>query len=116
MFILLHFAVVISAFKQSLLRKICPESVESSWIVGAEPVIWSVNEGELVTETDEITDSTRTDVFVQLTVNKLSASFPEVGLAKRTYRHSIDLPLDKYCRVFAAEKVHDLADFCLLQG
>lgn len=64
---LLHLAVVISAPRQSFERKMCPESVESSWIVGAEPVICSWNDGELVTEMDEITLSTSTLVFVQFT-------------------------------------------------
>lgn len=36
-------------------------------MVGAEPVIWIANEGEAVTETEEITESTSTDVFVQFT-------------------------------------------------
>lgn len=67
MLIELHFAVVISVLRESFDRYICPESVESSCIIGAEPVIWIVNEGEFVTETDEMTDSTRTDVFVQFT-------------------------------------------------
>ena len=30
-------------------------------------MIWIVNAGEFVTETDEMTDSTRTDVFMQFT-------------------------------------------------
>lgn len=37
-------------------------------MVGAEPVIWMANEGEAVTETADITESTRIEVFVQLTV------------------------------------------------
>jgi len=37
-------------------------------MVGAEPVIWMANEGEAVTETADITESTSTDVFVQFTV------------------------------------------------
>jgi len=36
-------------------------------MVGAEPVIWMVNEGEAVTETADITESTSTDVFLQFT-------------------------------------------------
>ena len=36
-------------------------------MVGAEPVIWMANEGEAVTETEDITESTRTDVFLQFT-------------------------------------------------
>jgi hypothetical protein len=38
-------------------------------MVGAEPVIWRANDGEFVTETVEMTESTKTDVFTQLTVN-----------------------------------------------
>ena len=67
MLMLLHLAVVISTPRHSLERKMWPESVESSWIVGAVPVIWSWNDGELVIAIDEMTDSTRTLVFVQLT-------------------------------------------------
>ena len=37
-------------------------------MVGAEPVIWIVNEGEAVTETEDITESTSTEVFLQFTV------------------------------------------------
>lgn len=37
-------------------------------MVGAEPVICSWNDGELVTAIDEITFSTSTAVFVQFTV------------------------------------------------
>jgi len=43
-------------------------------MVGAEPVIWIANEGEAVTETEEITESTRTEVFVQFTVVFLSGT------------------------------------------
>jgi len=35
-------------------------------------VIWIANEGEAVTEMEDITESTRTDVFVQFTVVPLS--------------------------------------------
>ena len=37
-------------------------------MVGAEPVIWIANEGEAVTETEDTTESTSTEVFVQFTV------------------------------------------------
>ena len=40
-------------------------------MVGAEPVIWIANEGEAVTETADITESTSTEVFVQFTVTFL---------------------------------------------
>jgi hypothetical protein len=63
-----------------------------------------------------MTDSTSTDVFKQLTVNPLGISFPEVGLAIRTYRHSIDLSFDNYCRILAAEEVHDVADLRTVHG
>ena len=43
-------------------------------MVGAEPVIWIANEGEAVTETEDITESTSTDVFVQFTVVSLSST------------------------------------------
>ena len=65
--IALHLAVVISAFRLSFERKICPESVESIWIIGAEPVTWIWKEEELVTETAETTDWTRMEVFKLLT-------------------------------------------------
>jgi len=49
-------------------------------MVGAEPVIWMVNEGEAVTETEDITESTRTEVFVQFTVVFLSGASHKSGL------------------------------------
>lgn len=49
-------------------------------MVGAEPVIWMANEGEAVTETEEITESTRTDVFLQFTVVFLSNAGRDNGL------------------------------------
>ena len=70
----------------------------------------------MVTETDEITDSTSTDVFTQLTVNSLNASFPEVGLAIRTNCHSIDLSFDKYGGVLAAEQIHNMTDLRIFHG
>jgi len=38
-------------------------------------VIWIANEGEAVTEMEDITESTSTDVFVQFTVVPLSSTF-----------------------------------------
>ena len=67
---LLHFAVVISTPRQSFERKMCPESVESSWIVGAAPVICSVKDGELVMAMEEMTFSTSMLVLVQLTTER----------------------------------------------
>ena len=46
----------------------------------------------------------------------MSASSPEVGLSTRTYRHRIDLSFNNYCRVLAAEEVHDMADFRIGHG
>lgn len=43
-------------------------------MVGADPVIWMANEGEAVTETEDITESTRTEVFVQFTEVFLSSA------------------------------------------
>ena len=36
-------------------------------MVGAVPVIWSAKEGEPVTAIEEMTDSTRIEVFLQFT-------------------------------------------------
>jgi len=66
----LHFAVVISAFRLDLDKKICPESVESIWIIGAEPVTWIANDGDLVMDIEETTESIKTAVLVQLTESK----------------------------------------------
>lgn len=41
-------------------------------MVGALPVIWSANEGEFVTETKEITFSTRIEVLTQFTAVMLA--------------------------------------------
>ena len=70
----------------------------------------------MVTETDEITDSTSTDVFTQLTVNLLSAGFPEVGLAIRTNRHSVHLSFDEYGRILAAEQIHNMTDLRIVHS
>ena len=49
-------------------------------MVGAELVIWIANEGEAVTEANDITESTSTEVFVQFTAGFLSGPSRRNGL------------------------------------
>lgn len=61
--IALHLAVMISTPKHDLDKKIWPESVASTWMVGAVPMTCKVNDPELVMEMLEMTESTSNDVF-----------------------------------------------------
>lgn len=114
----LHFAVVISVERQSFERYSVPESVESSWTVGAEPVICSWNEGELVTETEEITDSTNTLVFVQFT--RVTLALARSNYVNRRRQHTegyrVDLALHDDCRVLAAVQVDRLVEVSLIHS
>lgn len=50
-------------------------------------MIWMVKDGELVTETDEMTDSMRTDVLTQFTIAAVSSA--TMGSQKVTYQESL---------------------------
>lgn len=54
---------MISTPKHDLDKKIWPESVASTWMVGAVPVTCRANDPELVMEMLEMTESTNNDVF-----------------------------------------------------
>ena len=73
-------------------------------------MICSANDGELVTDTDEMTDSTRTLVFVQLTRSTDEHKDDSVKDIPRTDGDRVDLALDDDRRVLAAEKVHCLTE------
>ena len=77
-------------------------------MVGAFPVICNAKEGEFVTEMDEITDSTSTDVFVQLTNKSISQNICQVRPAlTKCYR--IDLSFYDNSRTLAAIQVDRMA-------
>ena len=77
-------------------------------MVGAVPVICNAKEGEFVTEMDEITDSTSTDVFVQLTNKSISQNICQVRPAlTKCYR--IDLSFHDDSRTLAAIQVYRMA-------
>jgi len=72
----LHLAVMISTPKHDLDKKIWPESVTSTWMVGAVPVTCKANDPELVMEVSEKTESTSSDVFWQLATELALGCFP----------------------------------------
>ena len=76
-------------------------------------MICSVNEGEFVTETDEITDSTSTETFVQLTVRALinTSYFLRDVLKTLTDGDGIDLSFYNDRGILAAEHVNDVIQF-----
>ena len=76
-------------------------------------MICSVNEGEFVTETDEITDSTSTETFVQLTVRIFfNTLHPHRGVLEiLTDGDGIDLSFYNDCRILAAKQVNYLTNF-----
>ena len=77
-------------------------------MVGAVPVICNAKEGEFVTEMDEITDSTSTDVFVQLTNKSISQNVCQVRpVLTKCYR--IDLSFYDNSRTLAAIQVDRMA-------
>ena len=80
-------------------------------------MICSWKEGELVTETEDITDSTRIEVFVQLTCGKC-----EFVLRRRTFRgehthrNRVHLPLHDDGRALASEQIDGMANLSVLHG
>jgi len=74
-----------------------------------------VNEGEAVTETEDITESTRTEVFVQFTAVFLvkRQSQQRFGDSSRTYRYSIDFALDHHGGILAAIQADNLTDLAI---
>jgi hypothetical protein len=78
-------------------------------------VICIVKDGEAVTEMDEMTDSTRTEVFEQLTKRHVSAATLTVGDAQ-TEGHGVDLALDDNCCSLTIEDVDGLVVLGLFDG
>ena len=76
-------------------------------------MICSANEGEFVTETEEITDSTSTETFVQLTVRApINTSYFRRDVLKiLTDGDGIDLSFYNDRRFLAAEQVNYMTDF-----
>jgi hypothetical protein len=68
------------------------------------------NEGEAVTETEDITESTRTEVFVQFTVVFLSSASGDLGMGHEPNRYSVDFALDHHGGVLAAIQADNLVD------
>lgn len=111
----LHLAAVISTPRHAFERYICPESVESTWIVGAVPVICSANEADFVISIDEMTESTNTDVLVQFTDGRYAACQSGFGYqtARLTHCYRIHFTLNNNRSVLAAKYVDNLANFCV---
>ena len=85
-------------------------------MVGAEPVIWIANEGEAVTETADITESTSTEVFVQFTVTFFSGVSQGNGRGEssQTHGYTVDLALYHHGGVLAAIQTNDLVDLAIV--
>jgi hypothetical protein len=76
-------------------------------------VICSASEGEFVTETDEITDSTSTETFMQLTIcTRINTSYFRRNVLKLlTDGDGIDLSFYNDRGILAAEQVNYVAEF-----
>lgn len=98
--------------------------------VGQRPRIWTVNEGDEVMETDETTDSNRTEVFEQAAAgnqNKrvegqqsaISKNVQTLSLEskeRRTEVDGVDLALDLDDRALAAVDGDDLLEVDVLEN
>lgn len=98
--------------------------------VGQRPRIWTVNEGDEVMETDETTDSNRTEVFEQAAAgnqNKreegqqsaISKNVQTLSLEskeRRTEVDGVDLALDLDDRALAAVDGDDLLEVGVLEN
>lgn len=87
--------------------------------MGAVPVIWSWKEGEAVTEMEAMTDWTRTEVLVLLTVVRkgIEGQLYPNGVESRNTRtdvDSIDLSGDHHRRILATINIDRLLNLNVL--
>lgn len=73
-------------------------------------------EGDAVTEIDDTTECTSTEVLVLLTRWKIKSVHVFEYKPKPTYIDSVDLALNLDYSIFASKYIDGLADFCFLDG